>query len=96
MASQLDRIYILERAAQKKLREVYEKRRAVTRAIPKFWPVALMNHNIIAFHVTHNTDQVALSYLDDIWVEKDENEPRCFVIEFVCSISFPQELGQIT
>jgi hypothetical protein len=68
----------------------------VTRAIPKFWPVALMNHTIIAFHVTHNTDQVALSYLEDIWVEKDEKEPRCFSIEFVRLCSLLRESSRIT
>jgi len=73
---------VLERAAQKKLQGIYEKRRAVTRAIPKFWPVALMNNPLVGFHVTHNTDQLALTYLEDIWVEKDEKEPRCFTIEF--------------
>jgi template-activating factor I len=68
------------------LKVVYEKRRAVTRGIAKFWPVALMNNGGISIHVTHKTDQVALSYLEDIWVEKDEKEPRCFTIEFVCFI----------
>ncbi|KAF9535465.1 hypothetical protein CPB83DRAFT_841799 [Crepidotus variabilis] len=73
---------ILERQAQATLRPVYEKRRAVTKKIPNFWPVALMNHTLVGYHAQHSVDQTALTYLEDIWVEKDPKEHRCFTIEF--------------
>jgi template-activating factor I len=72
----------LERHAQQTLVSVYEKRRAVTKSIPKFWPIALMNNSIFAFLAQHSTDQLALSYLEDVWVERDAKEPRCFTIQF--------------
>ena len=62
---------------------VYEKRRAVLKAINKFWPVALMNHPMLAMHVQHNSDQAALSYLEDVWLTRDAVESRCFTLEFV-------------
>lgn len=62
---------------------VYEKRRAVVKAIPKFWPVALMNHGMFALHAQHNADQIALSYLEDLWLTRDSTESRCFTLEFV-------------
>ncbi|EIN13651.1 hypothetical protein PUNSTDRAFT_94862 [Punctularia strigosozonata HHB-11173 SS5] len=73
---------ILERQAQAKLLTTYEKRRAVVKAIPKFWPVALMNHPMIAIHAQHNTDQAALSYLEDVWMIRDPVETRAFTLEF--------------
>jgi len=72
---------LLERNAQLKLIPVYEKRRTVVKAIEKFWPVALMNHSMFAFHVQHNADQVALSYLEDVWITRDAKEPRVFTLE---------------
>lgn len=62
---------------------VYEKRRAVVKAINKFWPVALMNHGMLALHAQHNSDQAALSYLEDVWIVRDPKESRCFTLEFV-------------
>ena len=62
---------------------VYEKRRAVVKAINKFWPVALMNHDLLAVHAQHNADQAALSYLEDLWLVRDPVESRCFTLEFV-------------
>ncbi|RDB29109.1 Protein SET [Hypsizygus marmoreus] len=73
---------VLERNAQKKLVPVYEKRRQVIKTIPKFWPIALMNHSLFAYHVQHSADQLALSYLEDVWVVRDPAEPRCYTIEF--------------
>ncbi|KAL0950743.1 hypothetical protein HGRIS_007516 [Hohenbuehelia grisea] len=72
----------LERAAQAKLAAVYTKRRETVKAISKFWPVALMNHQLCAMHAQHSADQLALSYLEDLWVERDQNEPRCYTLEF--------------
>lgn len=42
-----------------------------------------MNHPLIGFQAQHNIDRVALSYLEDLWVERDTHEPRCFTLEFV-------------
>ncbi|KAF5375171.1 hypothetical protein D9758_000049 [Tetrapyrgos nigripes] len=73
---------LLERHAQKQLLPAYQRRREVVKTIPKFWPLALMNHAMFSFHVQHNADQLALSYLEDLWIERDEKEPRCFTLEF--------------
>ncbi|KAF8559292.1 hypothetical protein OG21DRAFT_1403492 [Imleria badia] len=73
---------LLERRGHETLRPVYEKRREVAKAIPKFWPIALMNHPLIGSQAQHNIDRIALSYLEDLWVVRDSNEPRCFTIEF--------------
>ncbi|KAF9015024.1 hypothetical protein BDQ17DRAFT_1229485 [Cyathus striatus] len=73
---------VLERNAQAYLRPVYEKRRETLKSIPNFWPVALMNHSLFNFFIQHNADKTALSYLEDVWVEKDPKEHRCFTIEF--------------
>lgn len=68
------------------MQPVYEKRRAVVKAIQKFWPVALMNHEMFAINCQHNLDQVALAYLEDLWVVRDPKEFRAFTIEFVRSL----------
>ncbi|KAL0576577.1 hypothetical protein V5O48_005409 [Marasmius crinis-equi] len=73
---------VLEREAQKQLIPVYEKRRQVVKTIPKFWPIALLNHTLFAIHAQHHADQLALSYLEDVWIERDPNELRCYTIEF--------------
>ena len=62
---------------------VYEKRRAIVKGINKFWPVALMNHPMIAMQIQHASDQAALSYLEDLWLVRDPAESRCFTLEFV-------------
>lgn len=66
---------------------MYERRRVVLKDISRFWPVALMNHSMFALHAQHNSDQVALSYLEDVWVARDQKESRCFTLEFVRSPS---------
>ncbi|KAI0728564.1 hypothetical protein C8Q72DRAFT_833240 [Fomitopsis betulina] len=73
---------LLERRAQEALYPVYERRRVVLKDISRFWPVALMNHSMFALHAQHNSDQVALSYLEDVWVARDQKESRCFTLEF--------------
>ncbi|PSR80728.1 hypothetical protein EW026_g347 [Hermanssonia centrifuga] len=73
---------ILERRAQEKLTPVYASRRAVVKAIPKFWPVALMNNEMFALQCQHYADQHALSYLEDLWLVRDAVESRCFTLEF--------------
>ena len=72
-----------ERSAAEKMQPVYEKRRPVVKAIAKFWPVALMNHEMFAIHCQHNLDQVALAYLEDLWVVRHPKEFRAFTLEFV-------------
>ena len=66
---------------------MYEKRREALKKIDKFWPVALMNHPMLAMHVQHNSDQAALSYLEDVWLTRDAVESRCFTLEFVSVLS---------
>ena len=59
----------------------------MVKAIPKFWPVALVNHGLLSFQTQHNVDRNALSYLEDLWVTRDPKEPRCFTLEFVRKVS---------
>ena len=42
-----------------------------------------MNHQVLSFQLQHQTDQLALTYLEDLWVSRDPKEPRCYTIEFV-------------
>ncbi|KAJ6604279.1 hypothetical protein DFH09DRAFT_898847 [Mycena vulgaris] len=72
----------MDRLSQAKIMPAYEKRRAVAKSIPKFWPVALMNHSHFAFFAQHSADQLALSYLEDLWIARDTVEPRCYTLEF--------------
>ncbi|CCM01618.1 uncharacterized protein FIBRA_03679 [Fibroporia radiculosa] len=73
---------VLERRAQTQLLPVYEKRRPILKGIPKFWAMALMNHGMFALHAQHNSDQVALTYLEEVWLTRDQKESRCFTLEF--------------
>ncbi len=75
--------YGTDMQSHKLLEPVYTKRREIAKGIDKFWPVALMNHSTFAIQVQHNSDQLALSYLEDLWVVRDPKEPRCYTIEFV-------------
>lgn len=72
-----------ERNASDKMQPVFEKRRPIVKAIPKFWPVALLNHELFSLHCQHRSDQMALSYMEDLWVVRDPAEFRAFTIEFV-------------
>jgi len=71
-----------DRDALKRLTPVYEKRRALVKGIPKFWPVALMQHAPTSALAQHRDDQQALLYLEDLWVERDPVESRAFTLEF--------------
>ena len=82
-------IYTTERRAQERLLPVYEKRRVVLKGINKFWPVALMNSEMIALHTVHYDDQNALSFLEDVWLVRDPQESRAFTLEFVSVIALP-------
>lgn len=59
------------------------KRREILKSIPRFWPVALSNHPSVSIYAVHHQDQVALSYLEDVWLGRDPKEKRCFTLEFV-------------
>jgi len=58
------------------------KRREVLKSIPKFWPIALLNHPTVSIYAVHHQDQVALGYLEDVWLARDPKEKRCFTLEF--------------
>jgi len=72
----------LEFFTQEKYAPFLEKRREALKGIPKFWPVALLNHPTVSVHAVHHRDQVALSYLEDVWLIRDPKEKRCFTLEF--------------
>ncbi|KAF7784702.1 hypothetical protein Agabi119p4_867 [Agaricus bisporus var. burnettii] len=72
----------IERDGQKKLMPIFEKRRELLKSIPNFWSVALIRHSLLSFQLAIGADQDALSYLEDLWVEKDPRETRCFKIDF--------------
>ncbi|KIY67442.1 hypothetical protein CYLTODRAFT_422549 [Cylindrobasidium torrendii FP15055 ss-10] len=72
----------IERQSYKLMKPVFEKRRDVVKNIDRFWAVALMNHGTFGIHCQHQADQLALTYLEDVWVARDEAEPRVFTLEF--------------
>ncbi|KAF7310607.1 hypothetical protein HMN09_00603500 [Mycena chlorophos] len=72
----------MDRLTQAKIVPAYERRREIVKKIAKFWPVALMNNSHFAFFAQHSADQLAISYIEDVWVARDPVEPRCFTIEF--------------
>jgi len=72
----------IERQNHITLKQTYLKRRDVLKTIPKFWAVAFHNHPMIAHHIAHKEDSHALSFLEDLWVERDEVEFRAFTIHF--------------
>jgi template-activating factor I len=72
----------IQRIAELRLVPAYDARREVTKTIPKFWAIALMNHTMFAISCQHSADQLALSYLEDVKVDRDPKEPRCFALEF--------------
>lgn len=65
---------------------MYKKRREIVKAIPKFWPITLMNSPQFVPHAQHEDDQKALAALQDIWIERDPAEPRTFTVELVSRI----------
>ncbi|KAK0208445.1 hypothetical protein DFS33DRAFT_445049 [Desarmillaria ectypa] len=74
-------IWVESETAKRQL-PLWEKRRETLKSIPKFWPVALMNHVGFGIHVQHNSDQLALTYLEDVWLTRDPKEFRAFTLEF--------------
>ena len=73
----------IEYMSQEKYHPFFLKRRETLKSIPKFWPITLLNHPTVAMHTVHHQDQVALSYLEDVWTVRDSKEKRCFTLEFV-------------
>ncbi|KAJ7630571.1 hypothetical protein FB45DRAFT_915903 [Roridomyces roridus] len=73
---------VMDILSQQKLLPALEKRREVLKTIEKFWPVALMKNSLFSFYCQHSADQLALSYLEDVWVTRDSTEHRCFTLEF--------------
>jgi template-activating factor I len=55
---------------------------------------------MFAIHAQHNTDRLALTYLEDLWVVRDPQESRAFTIEFVSQFGAPikklTEISHIT
>jgi len=68
--------------AYRRLLPLLQKRRELTLKHERFWPLVLESHQTIEVVAAHREDKVALSYLRDIWVERNPNEPRAFTLEF--------------
>jgi template-activating factor I len=60
---------------------VFAKRRQVLKTIDNFWLTALQNSQL-GLHIQHKEDQLAMSYLEDLWIARNDVEPRAFTIEF--------------
>ncbi|QRV88247.1 Nucleosome assembly protein (NAP) [Ceratobasidium sp. AG-Ba] len=64
------------------LQPLYESRRKVLSEQKNFWGIALSQHHEIGEYLDHPDDAQAMSYLRDIWVERDPKEYRAFTLEF--------------
>jgi len=73
----------IEKEAINKLQSYYEKRRPIVKAIPDFWSKVFKTLSETSLQLQHQQDLEALSYLEDFWVVRDKEEPRCFTLEFV-------------
>jgi template-activating factor I len=63
---------------------LYEKRRPLIKEIPGFWPRVLnSSRTMLAPLLVHDEDQEALKFLEDVWIIRDEVEPRVFTLELV-------------
>ncbi|GAB1517451.1 hypothetical protein RhiTH_000499 [Rhizoctonia solani] len=69
-------------AALKILKPLYESRRKTFASQKNFWGIALGQHSEIGQHLLDSKDAEAMTYLRDVWVERDPNEHRAFTIEF--------------
>ncbi|CAE6416830.1 unnamed protein product [Rhizoctonia solani] len=72
----------VELAALKILQPLYESRRKNFAAQKNFWGIALGQHSEIGQHLLDPKDAEAMTYLYDLWVERDPNEHRAFTLEF--------------
>lgn len=78
----------LEFLSMEKFDPFLQKRREILKSIPRFWSVALSNHPNVSMYTAHQQDQIALNYLEDIWLARDAKEKRCFTLEFVRRLAF--------
>jgi len=65
----------------KKMDTLYAKRRQVVKQIPKFWPTAFFHNKFLELEAELPADRDALTFLEDIWIERNPTEPRAFKIE---------------
>ncbi|ELU44519.1 ATP-dependent DNA helicase recQ [Rhizoctonia solani AG-1 IA] len=65
-------------AALKILKPLYESRRKTFASQKNFWGIALGQHSEIGQHLLDSKDAEAMTYLRDVWVERDPNEHRHF------------------
>jgi len=73
---------VLERESHKRSAPIFAKRRAILKGVDRFWPYALIQDPAFAIHAQHPKDIQALSYLEDLWLERDATESRTFTLEF--------------
>ncbi|CAE6347624.1 unnamed protein product [Rhizoctonia solani] len=69
-------------AALRILKPLYESRRKTLAGQTKFWGIALAQHPEIGQHLSDPRDAEAMSYLRDLWVDRDPREHRAFTLEF--------------
>lgn len=72
----------VEIAAHKILQPLYAARRKTLAGQKNFWGIALGQHPEIGQHLQDPEEADAMTYLRDLWVERDPNEHRAFTIEF--------------
>jgi len=65
----------------KRMEGLYAKRREVLKKIPNFWPTAILHNKFLELASEHAADRDALTFVEDIWVVRNEVEPRAFKIE---------------
>ncbi|THH30335.1 hypothetical protein EUX98_g3845 [Antrodiella citrinella] len=73
---------LLEFDEYKKMAPVYERRKALTKTIPKFWPVALLRHPSVKLEFEKREDVDAIQYLEHVDIKRDPKEPRAYTLEF--------------
>jgi template-activating factor I len=71
----------------KRMEGLYTKRREVVKKIPNFWPTAFFHNKFLEIATEQNADKDALTFLEDIWLVRNEVEPRAFKLELVCHCS---------
>ena len=82
---------------------IHAKRAALAKQVPKFWLNALAN-NMSFVPFIDPVDKEAFEFLEDVWIEHNEEDPRDFEIRFVRSFPLavrggwpergPQEIGR--
>ncbi|KAL5635969.1 hypothetical protein ACGC1H_004691 [Rhizoctonia solani] len=72
----------VELAALRILKPLYESRRKTLAAQRNFWGIALGQHPEIGQYLSDPQDAEAMTYLRDLWVDRDPHEHRAFTLEF--------------